>query len=215
MSGRSLLLSVLVVACGKKADAPKKPTADPAKVHALAAEMIKNVPAMGAVPQCEDSQLGGGATMTYRTVEQLGGEKISPDPEHAAWINPPQLDSPAARKLADGADDHEAAAELLAAPFYVVYRVEMVNAPIALAVKELKIGTVGTRIIRYDKAGRAVCARAWYFQNDQAKSDWAIEHSTHTLIDPEIAEAMRQDLAQQFVKLAPRGTAGSAAAKPN
>ena len=215
MSARSLLCSCVVVACGKTADAPKKPTADPAKVHALAVEMVKNVPAMAAVPECEDAQLAGGATMTYRTVQELAGEKIPNDPEHAAWINPPALDAPGARKLAGGAADREAAGELLAAPFYVVYRVDMVNAPVALAIKELKIGTVGVRVIRYDKAGRAICERPFYFQNDQAKSDWAIAHSTHVMIDPEVAEAMRVDLAEQFVKQAPRGAGSAGSAKAN
>ena len=47
-----------------------------------------------------------------------------------------------------------------------------------------------------------------------AKSDWAVAHSDHVMIDPEVAQAMRDDLAAQYVKLVPRGVAaGSASAK--
>lgn len=192
-------------ACGKTATKPK-PTADPDKVRALAVAMDKNMPTPGAVPPCKTDQLGG-ATMTFRTVEQLAGITMPKDPEHATWINPPQMDVPAARALADGATGdaaREAAGELLSAPFYTVYRVDMVNAPIALGLKELKIGTIGLRIIRYDKAGNAVCVLPFYFQNDKAKSDWAISQSDKVIIDPAVAKAMRDDLVEQYLKLVPR-----------
>jgi hypothetical protein len=149
--------------------------------------------------------------MTYLTLARLAQLPIPKDPEHADWINPPDLDSPAARALLDanGESDArgEAAGELLAHPLWIVYRVDMVNAPIALGIKELKIGTVGTRIIRYDQTGHPTCVRTFYFQNDKAKSDWAIQESDKTLIDPAVAKAMRDDLAEQFVKLVPRGSA--------
>jgi len=206
MSGRSLLCSVLLVACGKKADAPKKPTADPAKVRALAAQMIHNTPAMAAVPSCKDTDfLAGSVTITSRSLELLANEPVPKDPEHADWINATELDSPAVTAIVGGKGDAgEAAAELLAAKTWMVYRVEMVNAPIALAVKELKIGTVGTMLIMYDNAAHPTCERPFYFQNDKAKSDWAIANSDHTVIPPEVVQAMRDDLHAQFLKLAPR-----------
>jgi hypothetical protein len=98
----------------------------------------------------------------------------------------------------------EAAGALLAAPGWLVYRIDMVNAPIALAVKELKIGTVGARAIRYDRAGQPVCVKLFYFQNDKAKNDWAIAKSNKAYIEPEVAKAMRDDLVDQLLKHAPR-----------
>ena len=63
----------------------------------------------------------GGATMTWRTLLVLAGAPIAKDPEHAEWINPPELDAPAARTLVDPKADptaaRQAAAALLAAPF--------------------------------------------------------------------------------------------------
>jgi hypothetical protein len=207
MSGRSLLLSCVLVAagasCGKK-PAPK-PTADPAKVRAFAAQMIKNTPAIAAVPVCTDSDFSGASTMTSRSLELLAQQPVPKDPEHAEWIHPPALDSPAVQAFL-AAPTGELAAELLAVPKWMIYRVEMVNAPIALGQKELKIGTVGTRVIVYDKAGLPTCARVFNFQNDKAKSDWAIKNADHIVVPPEVAKAMRDDLAEQFVKLAPRPT---------
>jgi hypothetical protein len=205
MSARSLLLSALALAaCGKKAD--PKPTADPAKVRALASQMIHNTPAMAAVPVCKDTDfLAGAATITSRSLEMLAQEAVPKDPEHAEWINPPELESPAVRTILGGGDKAgEAAAELLAAKTWLVYRIEMVNAPIALGVKELKIGTIGTMLIVYDSAAHPTCERPFYFQNDKAKSDWAIANSDHTVIPPEIVQAMKDDLHDQFLKLAPR-----------
>jgi hypothetical protein len=196
------------VACGKKADMPKKPTADPAKVRALAAQMIHNTPAMAAVPSCKDTDfVAGSVTITSRSLELLAQEPVPKDPEHADWINPTELDAPAVKAILSDANPREAAAELLAAKTWMVYRIEMVNAPIALAVKELKIGTVGTMLIEYDNAGHPTCERPFYFQNDKAKSDWAIANSDHTVIPPEVVQAMRDDLHAQFLKLAPRPTA--------
>lgn len=203
MSGRSLLLSCALLACGKKPAPPPHPTADPGKVHALAAQMIQNTPVMAAVPVCNDADFTGATTITSRSLELLAQEPVPKDPEHAEWIHPPQLDDPAVRTFL-ATPTREAAADVLAAKKWMVYRVEMVNAPIALGEKELKIGTVGTRIIVYDKTGLPTCARVFNFQNDKAKSDWAIKNADHIVIPPEVAKAMRDDLAEQFVKLAPR-----------
>lgn len=204
MSGRSSLRSALVVlaACGH--GAPKQPEADPAAVKTLAKKMADSVPAPAAARLCTKADYQGIPTLTFRTLLQLAGEPLMPNPEHADWINPPGLDSDAVHAVGSG--DRHAAATLLAAPGWLVYKVDMVNAPIALGVKELKIGTIGARAIRFNtKTGLPDCVEVFYFQNDQAKSDWAISKSDRAVIDPAIAKAMRDDLTAQYLTHAPRG----------
>jgi hypothetical protein len=200
-------------ACGKSG--PKKPEADPAEVKKLAAKMLRQVPTPAAVRECTPEDLHGGAPMTWRTLTQLGGGKLPTRPEDQDWINPSGLDAPAARTLLDSKDNtaaRQAAAELLAAPFWVVYKVDYVNAPMALGVKELKQGTVGTRIIRYEKTSLPGCVMVWFFQNDQKISDDAIAVSDKAAIDPAVAKILRDDLVNQYLKLAPRTTAPAPAA---
>jgi hypothetical protein len=214
----SLVLAVAVLAplggCGKSA--PSKPEADPAKVHQLAAHMLTQVPTPAAARECTDKDFDGGMHMTWRTLTQIGGGKIPSRPEDQDWINPTALDAPAARTLAEPPADkklaRQAAAELLAAPFWVVYKVDYVNAPMALGVKELKQGTVGTRIIRYEKNGVPGCVLVWFFQNDQKVSDDAIAVSDKAEIDPAVAQILRDDLVKQYIALAPRGANAKAAA---
>jgi hypothetical protein len=200
--------ALLVATCGKSS-APKKPEADPQHVKTLAAKMAHEVPTPAAVRDCAPDDLTGGATMTFRTLMILGGQKLSDQPEEAAWINPPELDAPAARTLVDPAAKpiaaRQAAAELLAAPFWVAYKIDMVNAPLALGVKELKQGTVATRVIRYEKTGIPSCALVFFFQNDKAVSDDAIAKTDKATVDPAIAKMLREDLIAQWIKLAPRG----------
>jgi hypothetical protein len=216
MSGRSsrrdlIAVLVLAAACGKHV---RKPEVDPARVKTHAHQVANNLPAPAAVPQCKDADLAGGATMTFRTVLELAGDPIEQGPEHADWINPPALDAPAARVLLDPAAadtaKRQAAAELEAAPFWLVYHVDLVDAPLALGVKELKIGTVGTTVLRFDRTAHPTCMMAFYFQNSKEKSDWGIEKSDRAAVDPAVAQALRDDLSAQFVKLAP----GRAPAKP-
>jgi hypothetical protein len=212
MSARSSRHDLLVIglaatvgACGTHA--PPLPEADPALVTALAGQLADNVPMPGGAPQCKDADLARGVPMTYRTLLALAGRKIVDDPEHAAWINTPQLDAPAARALVDPAATEtakrQAAATLVSAPSWTVYRIDNVNAPIALAVKELKIGTVGARVIGYDRSRRPSCVTVFYFQNDKAKSDWALAQSDRALIDPAVAQAMKDDLVVQLLAHAP------------
>jgi hypothetical protein len=211
MSGRSSARSVLVLAlvaapaCGKKA-APPPAEADPAKVAALAAQMLQDAPPIGA-PTCKDGELHGGVTLTYNTLLRLGGKPVANDPEHSAWLNPPELDAPEIRTLLDGGATpaaRQAAATVLAAPFLVVYRIDNVDAPLAIGVKELKIGTVGARAIRYDLRGRPTCVVVFLWQNTKAKSDWAIAASDKTLVDPAVAQALQADLREQYLAHAPR-----------
>jgi hypothetical protein len=195
MSARSFLRSGLLVAlaaCGKKA--PAKAEADPAKVAELAAKMAREVPTPAAARDCKPADLAGGLHLTFPTLVRLGGGTPTDKPENADWINPAELESPAARAVLDKKDGkaaRQAAAELLAAPM-------------ALAVKDPKRGTVGTRIIRYDRSGVPACVQVFTFQNDAAVSDDAIAKSDKALVDPAIAKRLRDDLATQYVKLVPR-----------
>jgi predicted small lipoprotein YifL len=215
-SSRRELLVVAVVAalgaCGKKG--PKKPEADPAAVGKRAAKMLRELPTPAAVRDCTDADLAGGITVTGRSLTLLSGEKLASRPEDEAWINPPELDSPAVRTLVDNKDKtaaRQAAAEILAAPFLVVYKIDLVNAPMALGVKELKRGTVSTRVIRYDnKSGLPTCVLVFHFQNDQKISDDAIAVSEKAAIDPAVAKILNDDLTAQWIKQAPRGTQAAA-----
>jgi hypothetical protein len=195
-------------ACGKSARA--KPEANPDDVKAFASKAAHQIPTPAAVRDCTPADFTGGAPLTFRALLSLAGEKLSDAPEESAWINPPELDAPSVRTLLDAAATptakRQAAAALLAAPFYVVYKVDLVNAPMALGVKELKIGTVATRIVRFEKSGAPSCALVWNFQNDQAVSDAAIDKSDKPAIDPAIAKILQEDLTAQLIKLAPRTT---------
>ena len=218
MSARSsrrdlaVLALALTGACGKSG--PKKPEANPAQVATMAAKMLRNVPTPAAVPDCTDPDFVGAVPITWRSLTLLGGEKVPSRPEDEAWINPPELDAPSIRALLDGKNKtaaRQAAAEVLAAPALVAYKVDLVNAPMALGVKELKRGTVSTRIIRYEKTGIPSCVLVFHFQNDEKISDDAIEVSDKTNIDPAVAKILKDDLTAQWIKQAPRGTPTAAA----
>ena len=206
MWARSSLLSVVALAaCGHK---PHKPEADPAKAVALAAKLIDNMPVPVAVRECKPEELGAPMQATWRTVHEIAGQKPGTGPEDAEWINPHDFDSPAARTFVETTDataKREAAAAMLAAPAWIVYRVDLVNAPMAIGVKELKIGTIGMRIIRYDKDAHPVCVTVFNFQNTQEKTDWAISITNKAYVDAAVAKELRDDLTAQYLKLVPRG----------
>ena len=196
---RSAILGLTLLAVGCK----QHPEADPAKATALATKMIKDVPVPGYT-DCTGEQVIGGATMTYPTAMKIAGKQVGPEHEMADWINPVELDSPAARTLADAAAGdtakRRATAELLAAPFYLVYVVDHVNAPIALGIKELKLGSASGRALRYTKNGTLQCVRVFVWANDEAKNQWAMDASDKALIDPAVAQAMKDDLRAQMLK---------------
>ncbi len=213
MSARSFrreLIAACCVAAGCGKAAPAKPEADPKKVVELAAKILRDVPAPAAVRNCKPEDLVGIA-MTQVTLLQVAHEKVDDTPEHADWINPPQLDSPAARMLADPKVDataaRQAAAEVLAAPGYTIYRVDIVNAPLALGVKDPKIGTVAGRVFHYDKSGSIVCAQLFDFQDTPERNEWALAHADRAYVQPEIVKALREDLNAQYLKYAPRAPA--------
>ena len=133
MSARSFRHSLLVLAaCGHA------PDGDPARVKQLASGMIDNIPAPLAVRECAPADYAGVPTATFRALFQLVGRPSPTMPEDADWINAPALDAPAVRTLNAGGEvaaQRRAAGELLAAPGWLVYRIDMVNAPLALGVK--------------------------------------------------------------------------------
>jgi hypothetical protein len=199
-------LTLAGIACIAGCRHPRE--ADPAAFRTIADRMATNVPAPMAVPNCKPDELAG-APMTRRTLLQIDNHQLDAIPELSDWMNPIEFDAPAARVLADPATDESAkrraAAEMLAAPSYLVYRLDMIAAPMALGVKDLKIGTIGGRVIRYDKTGNPVCVALFTFQNDKDKSDSAIARSrAATAIPPEIVKEMRDDLHEQYLVHAPR-----------
>jgi hypothetical protein len=212
MSGRSsprelLLIAAALAACGKSG--ASKPEADPAEVKTLADKMAREVPTPAATRDCTPADFNGALPMTWRSLVQLAGRTPATRPEDQDWINPTPLDAPVVRTLIESKDQkakRQAAAEALAAPAWLVYKVDYVNAPMALGVKELKIGTIGARVIRYEKTGVPGCVLVMNFQNDQKISDDAIELSDKATIDPAIAKILRDDLTAQWIKHAPRGT---------
>lgn len=195
---RALAVGV-AAALGCGAGAPER---DPAEVEQRARVMLASTPAPAAVPDCTAAALRA-PSLTQRTLLELARETIPDAPERAAWINPPALDAPAARTLLDAGASVEArrraAAELLAAPALVVFRVDMVNVPLALGVKELKRGAVGVRAIGYDRAGQATCAKVFTVRNDKATSEAAMDRSDRATVDPAVMQLLRDDLAQQLI----------------
>ncbi|MEO8846058.1 MAG: hypothetical protein ABI591_12405 [Kofleriaceae bacterium] len=170
--------------------------------------MVNDVPAPAAVRACKPEELVG-APMTRRTLLLIDHRELEKIAELSDWMNPTELDAPATQVMIDPAAGEtakrRATAELLAAPAYLIYRLDMVAAPMALGVKDLKIGTIGGRLIRYDKRGTPVCVMLFTFQNDTAKSDAAIARSrAAAVVDPAVAKAMRDDLHEQYLIHAPR-----------
>ncbi|HEU0029555.1 MAG TPA: hypothetical protein VFQ53_02905 [Kofleriaceae bacterium] len=200
---REIALLALAVAAGACTNPSRPAEADPAKVQQLAQTMLRNVPVPAGARDCKFEEVLGGATLTRRTLLELAHEPIGTKAEVAAWINPPELDSPAARLILDGKDEvqrRRAAAELLAAPFYLVYHIDLVDAPIALGVKDFKRPTVGARAIRYDKTGHPACILVFTWGQDPAKYEWSVKKTDRPLVDPAVQKAMQDDLAAQMLK---------------
>ncbi len=204
MLARSFVRDVALLAVVAACNSSHKPEADPARVTALAKTMDKNSPGVGVGRPCTAEEMIGGATMTQLTLVKLAQTPLNPGPEREPWINPSELDSPAAQELLDEQTDEttkrQAAYELLSAPFYVVYRVDLVDAPMALKIKDLKRGTVGWHVIRYNQKGDLECAKNMLVQNSKAKSDWAIVKSNLAVMDPAVAAELRDDLKAELLK---------------
>lgn len=191
---------VLATGCAKAG----RPEANPETAKQLAATMVKQVPMPAGVPDCKLEETIGGATLTFRTLLQIAGEPIPNDAEHADWINPTSFDHPAARALAEPTTDatlrRQAAAELVGAPFYFVYKVDNMSAPIAGGRRETSRGSVGMRAIKYDRAGRATCVVVYNVKNTRSKAEWAMDEiEKHAILDPKVVQAMRDDLHEQQI----------------
>jgi hypothetical protein len=209
MLARSFVRDLGIAACALAAacSTNHKPEADPKRLVPIMKAMDKNTPAPGGAPVCKPEQMVGGATMTQVTLLKIAQEPANPGPEREDWINPPELDVPAARELIDPNVDEttkrQAAYELLSAPFFLVYRIDIVDAPMAIGVKDLKRGTVGSRVLRFSRKGDIECVKVLTFQNTQEKSDWAILKSNLPVIDPKVAEALRVDLHDELLRYVP------------
>ncbi len=169
--------------------------------------MLRTFPSPG-MKECEGSSIVGGATLTATTFFTLAGQTYDKSkPEYQEYVNPAELDSPAARTLVDPkagtSDKRRAAAELLAAPFFLVYYIDLVSVPMALEVKELKRGTVSGRAIKFDKQGQLQCVRVFHFRNDKAVSEAAIAKSDKARIDPAVAAELRADLRVEMLRRIP------------
>jgi hypothetical protein len=225
MSGRSsarevALAALIAAACGHGGGDVAAPPAeaDPAKVTAWAAAMLANAPSPGGAPDCVAANLVGAIGMTQNSLLRLANKPIAADPEHADWINPPALDSAPVRGLlaapAGSVQARQAAAAILGAAGALVYRVDNVDAPLAIGVKELKIGTIGARLIRYDRRGTPVCVLVFFVQNDRATSQQAIAASDRAIVDPKVAEGLRADLAARYLAAATNPTPAPAPTPP-
>jgi len=178
-----------------------KPEADPTKVQAIANQMANNPPPLAGMRACqvEDFRL---PAMTQPTLLKLAHQEVPASPERLPWMNPAEVDVPYARVLIDSTDDkqrRQAAAEFLGAKGYMVWRVDMLDVPLALEIKELKRGAVGIRAIGYDKGGNAVCVKQFTVQNDKAVSESAMQRSDKARVDPKIAQELRDDLKVQLL----------------
>lgn len=177
--------------------------------------MVDNSPVPAAVPTCSEPELASRATLTFSALRLLAGQTLDRTVEETKdWVNPTALDAAAALTLLDATSTptarRQAAGDLLGAPSWVVYRVDLVNAPMAVGVKELKTGMIAGRIIRYDRAsGRPTCVTQWNAQNSRDKTDWAISISNKPYIDPAVASVLRDDLVAQYLARVSRNTANA------
>lgn len=196
---RSALALLLLTACS---DGKSGPDGDPAQVAALAKTMIANTPAPAALPACTTPQLAA-ASLTARMLIQLAGQEIPDRHERTDWINPSELDEPAARTLVDPAATTDAkraaAGTLLGMSKFIIWRPETVDVPLAVGSKELKRGIVGFRALGYDRAGNGTCITVFTIKPDKAVSEWAMDESDKAVVDPAISKALQQDLKKVLI----------------
>jgi hypothetical protein len=206
MSARSSVRDLGLLACLAAAacSTTHKPEADPARVATIMKAIDQHTPGPGDVPDCKPADMIGGATLTQVTLLKIAGIPAHTGAEREDWMNPSELDSPAARELIDPAVDdttrRQAAYELLSAPFILVYRIELVDAPMAIGLKDIRRGTVSMRALRFDRDGTSVCGRVVTYQQSLAKSDWAIVKSNLAVMDPKVSKVLRDDLHDLLLK---------------
>ncbi len=206
-SVRSVLLLTVLAACGKSA--AKTPEVDPARIKTLAARMLKNLPVPAAVRDCKDEEMLGNATLTVATLTRLAEQPLEKRPELEDYVNPSELDTPAARTLIESQDPslrRQAAAELMLAQSFLVYNIDLVDTPLPMGVKDFKRGHVGARALRYDKNGNIQCQNVFLWTNHPDKQAWAIKMTDKPLVDPSVKLEMQKDLrAQMLVRVAGLG----------
>lgn len=206
MSARSSVRDLGLLACLAAAacSTTHKPEADPARIAKVLKAIDQHTPGPGDVPDCKPAEMIGGATLTQVTLLKIADVPAHPGAEREDWMNPPELDSPAARELIDPAVDEttkrQAAYELLSAPFILVYRIELVDAPMAIGLKDIRRGTVSMRALRFDREGNSVCGKVVTYQQSLAKSDWAIVKSNLAVMDPKVSKVLRDDLHDLLLK---------------
>lgn len=214
----ALVVAALAAAGCGGSKAKKAPEADPAVAKDLATRLLKAMPSPSQTRECTDKDFAGVPTVTYRSLLLLAGWPVSEaESTLKPWINPPELDNPSVAPLLDASADatakrRAAGAFAKASKSVLVYRVDMVNAPLALAVKQLTRGTVHTRTIRFDN-GVPTCVAMLSFQNDKLKTDWAIAMTTKAYVEQDVAKAMQDDLTEQWIKVAPGHAAATAPKK--
>jgi hypothetical protein len=201
MSARSFAHSSFVLVLAVTACGSKKPEADPAKVQVLAKTMATAAVPFAGLRACAPADFQQ-PSMSQPTLLRLAGEEVPTTAERVGWMNPPELDAPYARTLVESTDEkqrRQAAAEFLAAKQYIVFRVDLLDVPLALEFKELKRGAVGIRAIGFDRAGEPVCVKQFTVQNDKEKSEWAMKTSNKAVVDPAVAQVLRDDLKVQLL----------------
>lgn len=199
-SSRRSLVAIALFALAIGGCRKKPPEADPDRVRALADRLLRITPPLAGVRACVEADYEMPA-MSLVTAIELAKETMPDRPEFERWINPPEIDAPAFRTILESKDDtarRRAAHQLLNAKGYIVYRVDMVNVPLALEVKELKRGAVGVRAVGFDKNDQVICVRNFIVQNDNEKAEWAMKTTTLPTVDPMVAKALRDDLTVQM-----------------
>ena len=204
----ALLAFVALAGCG----GAKPPEADPAEAKALAAKMVENMPLPSTTRACTDADFKDVTTTTWRTIRIVGGQTVPPAedfksiPTQAAWTNPVGLESPSLLPLIDDKASEtakrRAAHAFTKAKALIVYTPDAVNAALALQVKHLATGTMHARAIRFENA-IPICVQLVEFQNTKERTEWAIIRTTKAIVDPEVAQAMREDMIEQYYKHAP------------
>lgn len=210
MWARSSLLLSLLVACGGKKEPPPLEI-DPAKIQVYAMAIYQHAPSMGNVLACgDDAWTPGGIGLTQVSLNRLA--KVAPDGDavHEEFVNPVAADDPLVRLILDppaGTDPHlvkQAAWKFLQAPYYAVYRIDNMQSPLAIGVKDLKRGTIEARVLKQDRNGKVFCIKRISFQSDAEVSRKAIaDADKQPGIPKAVIKALQDDLRQQYLKAVP------------
>lgn len=209
MWARSFLLSLVACSGGKKEPPPLE--IDPAKVEPYARDIYQHAPSMGSATKCgDDAWTPGGIGLTQVSLNRLAHIAPDQDAVHEEFVNPKAADDPLVRLILDppaGTDPHlvrQAAWKFLQAPYYAVYRIDNMQSPMAIGVKDLKRGTIEARVIKQDRSGKVFCIKRITFQSDPQVSLKAIADADKQPGMPtEVIKALQDDLRVQYLKAVP------------